>query len=84
MKFHVREMLLEEEDKGMFEHRLNRKEYEGRFNEARPGDHVFSSLECDVCVFIVSKGRFPMKRAKEERILLNATRKVNLNVFWSR
>jgi len=51
---------------------------------ARNGDHMMVAFECDLCVFVKLKGRYPIVNSSKDRKLIACIRRVNLDAFWSR
>jgi len=51
---------------------------------ARDGDHLITPFECDLCVFIKLKNRYPMATCEKDKKLAACIRRVILDAFWSR
>ena len=55
-----------------------------RFKEARPGDHLITPFQCDVCHFVNIQKREPHKdNYPDDELLMNIRRAV-LDSFWAR
>ena len=52
--------------------------------EAKSRDHVVAPFECDLCAFAKLKGMYSHDNDREDKLLLKAIRRVNLDDFWSR
>ena len=74
---------MEEKDKGRLEGKWRRKGEEGKYLEKRLEDHIIAPFECDLCIFIKLRGMHPYETIREDKFLLSAIRRVNLDVFWS-
>jgi hypothetical protein len=57
---------------------------EKRFMEARPGDHLMTPFQCDLCHFRNMMGRNPVLTLWSDREILEYVRRANLDAFWSR
>ena len=55
-----------------------------RFLEARNGDHLVCSFQCDSCLFLMLKGRTPITDNTKDEFLLRCLRRANLDAFWTR
>ena len=60
------------------------KQDELRFQEARDGDHLMCSFQCDLCLFYRMKGRLPIEHDMKDELLLVCLRRANLDAMWSR
>ena len=81
--FHIRDQTMKDEEE-RFEEKWNRKVDKGRYKAGRAGDHILAPFECEICVFIKLKKRYPLKASKEDRLLTETIRRANLDAFWSR
>ena len=48
------------------------------------GGHIVAPFECDLRIFLKLRGRYPYDTIGEDKFLLRAIRRVNLDTFWSR
>ena len=55
-----------------------------RFLEARDGDHLVCSFQCDKCLFFLLKGRTPIHRNIKDEFLMVCLRRANLDALWAR
>lgn len=55
-----------------------------RYMEARDGDHLCPSFQCDTCHFRNIMGRDPLGDKAEDTKIVALIRRVNLDAFWSR
>ena len=60
------------------------KQDELRFKQARDGDHLMCSFQCDTCIFYMMKGRYPIERNNKDILLEICIRRANLDAMWSR
>ena len=60
------------------------KQDELRFQEARDGDHLMCTFQCDLCLFYRMKGRLPIEHDMKDELLLVCLRRANLDAMWSR
>ena len=61
------------------------KERDGiAFRQARPGDHLLVTFQCDLCIFRKLRGQEPIASNPIDENLLACIRRVNLDAFWSR
>ena len=61
------------------------KERDGiAFCQARPGDHLLVTFQCDLCIFRKLRGQEPIASNPIDENLLACIRRVNLDAFWSR
>ena len=51
---------------------------------ARHGDHLITSFECDLCIFVKLKNRYPIATSDQDKRLAACIRRVILDAFWSR
>jgi len=51
---------------------------------AREGDHLITPFECDLCIFLKLKGRYPNGQMDDDRKVVACIRRMNLDAFWSR
>ena len=56
---------------------------EQRFRQARNGDHLMISFQCDLCHFRNIQGRDPMGSVTDDN-LMTCIRRANLDAFWAR
>ena len=77
-KFHITRP---ENDEGL---KWERKVDMDRFLQARKGDMLCAQFQCDRCWFVNLKKREPIQISINDSILLGYTRRVNLDVFWSK
>ena len=52
--------------------------------QARNGDHLITPFECDLCIFLKLKGRYPTVHVVDDKKLVACIRRMNLDAFWSR
>jgi hypothetical protein len=57
---------------------------ERQYLEARPGDHLLCSSECEACGFRRLSGAWARVEDHTDEMTMNFTRPANLNAFWSR
>ena len=55
-----------------------------KYSEARDGDDLMTSFECDFCVFSKISGRIPNPDSEKDTHLMCCIRRVILDSFWSR
>ena len=55
-----------------------------KYSEARDGDDLMVSFECDFCVFAKISGRLPLSGSESDSHLMGCIRRVILDAFWSR
>ena len=55
-----------------------------RFAEARPGDHLMTPFQCDLCHFRNIYRRNPTGGSPEEDLFFTTIRRVILDAFWAR
>ena len=81
LQFHVRSKpgLEEEEDrfKGAWEVGWDSHEY----LVARDGDHLITSFECDLCIFVKLKNRYPIATSDQDKRLAACIWRVILDTF---
>jgi hypothetical protein len=56
---------------------------EKRFMEARPGDHLMTPFQCDLCHFRKMMGRNPVLTLWSDREILEYVKQANVDAFWS-
>ena len=56
----------------------------GRFREARDGDDLMITFQCDLCHFENVSGRHPRQDSHRDQLLLMCIRRATLDSFWSR
>jgi hypothetical protein len=55
------------------------------FHDARDGEHLMVSFECNYCVFSkIRRGERPNLAHESDKLLMACIRRVNLDSFWSR
>ena len=54
------------------------------FRQARPGDHLLVTFQCDLCVFRKLRRVNPSPSSAIDLNLLSCIRRINLDAFWSR
>ncbi len=54
------------------------------FRQARPGDHLLVTFQCDLCIFRKLRRHDPRHSNPVDDNLLACIRRVNLDAFWSR
>jgi hypothetical protein len=54
---------------------------EDDYREARPGDYLICSFDCDACAFFRSKGRLPILGNFSDDRTLCLIRRANLDAF---
>lgn len=52
--------------------------------EARDGDHLVCSFQCDTCLIFLLEGRTPIPRNMKDEFLMVCLRRANLDAFWAR
>jgi hypothetical protein len=57
---------------------------ENHYLEARPGDHLVCSFECNSCQFWKLKFREPHKGDRADDRVMGLIRRANLDAFWAR
>jgi hypothetical protein len=57
---------------------------QNRFKEARDGDHLLCSFQCDACHFLNVQRRVSIPGKESDDLLLVCIRRANLDAFWSR
>ena len=62
---------------------IPRKSDAKRFAQARDGDDLMVSFECDLCIFWKLYGRAPSSESETDRFGMDCIRRVNLDAFWS-
>ena len=55
-----------------------------RFSEARDGDHLMTTFQCDECHFENCKRRSPISGNNEDELAMVCIRRAILDAFWSR
>jgi hypothetical protein len=55
-----------------------------RFREARDGDHLLTSFQCDCCQFQNIQRRNPVEESHQDRLFMMCIRRAILDSFWSR
>ena len=84
MKFRIRSKPLDKEDEGRFEEVWGNAWEASQYLRARNGHHLLTPFECDFCVFLKLKGRFPIEHSQEDMHLFACIRRANLDAFWAR
>ena len=54
------------------------------YRSARDGDHLITPFECDLCIFIKLKNRYPISTCDKDKRLAACIRRISLDAFWSR
>jgi hypothetical protein len=62
---------------------IARKDDKERYVDARDGDNLLVSFECDVCIFQKLWDREPNSELEVEKLAMMCIRRVNLDAFWS-
>ena len=57
---------------------------EARFQEARIGDHLMCTFQCDDYSFFNLQGRYPNTAKEADKLLLLCIRRATLDAFWAR
>ena len=78
--FRIRETI---DDDGNVLEDMPAVEEANRFVTARPGDHLLTAFQCELCHFRNITGRDPTGRDSHQSCLLHI-RRCNLDAFWSR
>jgi hypothetical protein len=63
---------------------IPRKSDFGKFAQARNGDDLMVSFECDLCIFHKLYARPPVPNDPTDQFSMACIRRVNLDAFWSR
>lgn len=84
VKFHVRSKPGLDDEEERIVNSWKRSVDHGEYHSARDGDHLITPFECDLCIFVKLKGRYPMNQNQKDRKLAACIRRVNLDAFWSR
>jgi hypothetical protein len=63
---------------------IARKDDKDRYVDARDGDDLLVSFECDVCIFQKLWDREPNSELEVDKLAMMCIRHVNLDAFWSR
>jgi hypothetical protein len=69
---------------GFFQAGYPEKSDIGKYAQARDGDDLMVSFECDLCMFWKLYGRPPSPVSETDTFSLACIRRVNLDAFWSR
>ena len=59
-------------------------EEDDKFKKARNGDHLSCPFQCDLCHFRNIQGRDPRGESRQDRNVMIAVRRANLDAFWGR
>jgi hypothetical protein len=59
-------------------------EEDNKFRKARNGDHLTCPFQCDLCHFHNIQGRDPRADSRQDKNVLIAVRRANLDSFWGR
>ena len=62
---------------------ITRKDDKERYVDARDGDDLLVSFECDVCIFQKLWDREPNSELEVDKLAMVCIRRVNLDAFWS-
>ena len=57
---------------------------DNKFNEGRNGDHLMCPFQCDLCHFRNIQKRDPIATSRQDKNMLIAIRRANLDGFWGR
>ena len=57
---------------------------DNKFNEGRNGDHLMCPFQCDLCHFRNIQKREPTSSSRQDKNMLIAIRRANLDGFWGR
>ena len=57
---------------------------ERRFQEARVGDDLMCTFQCDDCSFFNLQGRYPNMGKEPDKLLMLCIRRATLDAFWAR
>ena len=82
-EFHVRDLEMKDEEE-RFDEKWNSRLDKQKYRTGRDGDHILAPFECEICIFIKLKKRYPRKGSREDRLLSETIRRANLDAFWSR
>ena len=63
---------------------IPRKSDVGKFSQARDGDDLMVSFECDLCIFWKLYKRGPEVGNQTDNFAMSCIRRINLDAFWSR
>jgi hypothetical protein len=55
-----------------------------KYSEARDGDDLMISFECDFCIFAKITNRLPVRLDSKDDLLMGCIRRIILDAFWSR
>ena len=72
----------EEEAEGWEMSALERETFDREFNQARPGDHLLTPFQCDLCHFRNLQERNPVEKRHQDQKLLLCIRRATLDAFW--
>ena len=65
--------------------RAQRSKWEDyKYVRARDGNHLMTTFECNLCIFVKLKGRYPLSSSLVDKKLIACISQVNLDAFWSR
>ena len=84
ISFHIFQIQKDEEDEERFDRVWRRKWEDQKYHHARNGDHLMTPFECDLCIFIKLKHRYPVASSAVDRRLITCIRRINLDAFWAR
>ena len=87
--FHVDQVDLGEKESGPNEMRLRQawsKKHRtvSAFHIGRAGDHLLTPFQCDWCIFLRLKERYPLNSSHQDKLLMDCIRRASLDAFWSR
>ena len=73
-------------DDALLDNELNSEmvDDEARFQEARIGDDLMCTFQCDDCSFFNLQGRYPNATKESDNLLLLCIRRATLDAFWAR
>ena len=84
IRFHVRAKPGLDEEEDRVKSAWVAVSFQNEYLVARDGDHLITPFECDLCIFIKLKGRYPITQSESDKKLASCIRRVNLDSFWSR
>ena len=84
IRFHVRSKPGFDEEEDRVKSAWTAVSFPNEYLVARDGDHLITPFECDLCVFVKLKGRYPVSQSEPDKKLASCIRRVILDSFWSR
>ena len=73
-----------EEEEGWEATETKKNEMKEWFKVARPGDHLMTLFQCEICHFRNITGRNPNCNSEEDRWMIKCIVRANLDAFWAR